>query len=84
MLTNPIWVVNTRMTAGKRSMDDSDSPPPQRKSSVNAWAALKQMVREEGPGSLWHGVMPALILVSNPSIQYMVHLVRYLFMRVAV
>jgi adenine nucleotide transporter 17 len=84
MITNPIWVVNTRMTTAKRIADDAEndtkSPPLSRKDETVAQdkkaptmvQVLRQMVQEEGLGSLFHGVTPALILVSNPSIQYMV------------
>ena len=93
LITNPVWVVNTRMTTGKgsKSIDDEDSPntspknssdniatatAPTKKSmmkhSKSSWALAYDIVKEDGIGALWQGVMPALILVSNPSIQYMV------------
>ena len=61
--TNPIWVVNTRMSTIKAKS------PEQAKSS---WTVLLEIVRDEGPLALLKGVVPGLILVTNPAIQYMV------------
>ena len=149
LITNPVWVINTRITAGKRSMDDDDTGTSDRFSQLEddnqpfpcmcvstasnassptteatspssaassprmaprqslqqrqqqqsqqqqlqqsqqqqqqaqktkktsrkpdgAWQMLLAILREDGIAALWQGVMPALILVANPSIQYMV------------
>lgn len=116
LITNPVWVINTRLATGNKRLEEDDSPgntpPGSRKSSAsslqqqqqaqlrsfrngnasaadtsisesstavsdkkakeNAIQLLFSILREEGVGSLWQGVMPALILVANPSIQYMV------------
>ena len=61
--TNPIWVLNTRMSTIKAKSPDHS------KSSV---AVLLEIVAEEGPLALFKGVVPGLILVTNPAIQYMV------------
>ena len=63
MATNPIWVLNTRMSTIKAKSPDSA------KSSA---AVLVDIVSEEGLGALFKGVIPGLILVTNPAIQYMV------------
>jgi adenine nucleotide transporter 17 len=72
LITNPIWVVNTRMTARK---SDSDSPslpgaPPAKAPST--LGTLLALLRDEGPARLFAGVMPALVLVINPILQYTV------------
>ena len=71
-MTNPIWVVNTRMTARKNESDDAGLPGgekrPQRKSSTIG--TLMSLLRDEGPASLFAGVLPALVLVINPILQY--------------
>ena len=73
VLTNPIWVVNTRLTARKRSLDDEASgdgkaatKPP------NALQTALTMLKEDGILSFFQGILPALILVVNPTIQYFV------------
>lgn len=57
LATNPIWVANTRMTvsgAGRTS----------------TLRTLIRIIKTEGVGALLAGVLPALILVVNPIIQY--------------
>ncbi|KAJ9089701.1 hypothetical protein DSO57_1010198 [Entomophthora muscae] len=73
LITNPIWVVNTRMATRKHSLDDSDDPELKQKSPISSFQALKGIFIEDGPFALWQGVVPALILVSNPIIQYAVY-----------
>ena len=74
LITNPIWVVNTRMTA-RQSDSSANLPPssttsdkPVRKSS--SFATLIKLFRNEGPTALFAGILPALILVINPILQY--------------
>lgn len=59
LITNPIWVVNTRMTAAQSSS---------RKPST--LSTLISLIRDEGPTALFAGVLPALVLVINPILQY--------------
>ncbi|CAK7241943.1 MAG: hypothetical protein STHCBS139747_003416 [Sporothrix thermara] len=80
ILTNPIWVVNTRMTtrqraaksdeeageAGEVGKDGKDG----KKKSVSTLGTLLALLREEGPRALFAGVVPALVLVINPILQY--------------
>ncbi|MCJ1423798.1 hypothetical protein MMC29_001683 [Sticta canariensis] len=72
LITNPIWVINTRMTA--RSTDSPSSLPlpstaqkPRKPSTIST---LLSLFREEGPAALFAGVLPALVLVINPILQY--------------
>ncbi len=74
MITNPIWVVNTRMTARKR-----EETLPAAETYKNAMvsnqapgtvATFMKIVREEGFLRLFAGVLPALVLVINPILQY--------------
>lgn len=72
LLTNPIWVINTRMTARKNESDESELPgaarkPTQKPSTI---ATLLTLLRDEGVGGLFAGVIPALVLVINPILQY--------------
>jgi adenine nucleotide transporter 17 len=79
ILTNPIWVVNTRMTTRRQSLEASQELVVEG-SGAKAVAAAKKppttigtllaLLREEGPSALFRGVIPALILVINPILQY--------------
>lgn len=72
ILTNPIWVVNTRMTTRKTSDNKEGETlpggaPPKKPSTLGTLAAL---LKNEGPQALFAGVVPALVLVINPILQY--------------
>lgn len=56
--SNPIWVANTRMTVTK--------------SKNSTVKTMVDIIRKDGPMTLFNGLKPALILVSNPIIQYTV------------
>ncbi len=73
ILTNPIWVVNTRVTTRKADADNEDLPggglaKPAKKPTT--LGTLLKLLREEGPQALFAGVVPALVLVINPILQY--------------
>ena len=75
LITNPIWVVNTRMTARQADSSSSELPTfatvpgkPARKPS--SFATLMALLKMEGPIALFAGVLPALVLVINPVLQY--------------
>jgi len=72
LLTNPIWVVNTRMTTRKQNKETDENLisgkiTPKALTTVGTLLAL---LREEGPQALFAGVVPALVLVINPILQY--------------
>ncbi|PLN77091.1 mitochondrial carrier [Aspergillus taichungensis] len=67
LLTNPIWVVNTRMTARNA---DSDGQTPEKKQRTSTISTLMELLQKEGPKALFAGVLPALVLVINPILQY--------------
>ena len=72
LLTNPIWVVNTRMTTRQRHNETDEAvlpgaKPPKAPTTVGTLLAL---LKEEGPQALFSGVVPALVLVINPILQY--------------
>jgi len=67
LVTNPIWVVNTRMTTRKESLDENEQQKQKKLGTINT---ILKIINEDGIKGLWQGVVPALILVINPIIQY--------------
>lgn len=72
ILTNPIWVVNTRMTTRQRAVeaDEEAGAKDASKKKPSTIGTLLALLREEGPRALFAGVVPALVLVINPILQY--------------
>ncbi|OIW27981.1 putative peroxisomal membrane protein PMP47A [Coniochaeta ligniaria NRRL 30616] len=80
ILTNPIWVVNTRMTTRKtQAQEEVDGTLPlsnateakaKKVSAPTTVGTLLALLRKEGPQALFAGVVPALVLVINPILQY--------------
>ncbi|KAJ6808929.1 putative peroxisomal nicotinamide adenine dinucleotide carrier [Iris pallida] len=83
LLTNPIWVIVTRMQTHRKkkalpapvshSQDEAGQtaivePPPY--GTINA---VQELYDEAGIFGFWKGVIPTLIMVSNPSIQFMIY-----------
>lgn len=58
LLTTPLWVVNSRLK----------SPTPQHFTGL--LDGLVHIANVEGLSTLWSGIGPSLILVSNPAIQF--------------
>lgn len=78
LITNPIWVVNTRMTARKSETSEPVLPTKEgevpaiaeKKRAPNTLSTFLKIIREDGPARLFAGVLPALVLVINPILQY--------------
>lgn len=77
ILTNPIWVINTRMTTRKSDSDtavlkEGDDVEAQKKKQKKptTLGTLLALLQREGPQALFAGVVPALVLVINPILQY--------------
>uniref|UniRef100_A0A7N0T6D9 Peroxisomal nicotinamide adenine dinucleotide carrier n=1 Tax=Kalanchoe fedtschenkoi TaxID=63787 RepID=A0A7N0T6D9_KALFE len=85
LLTNPIWVVVTRMqTHGKfpKGSQPTDSSMRAENEAFLATMeplpfgthdAIQEVYDEAGILGFWRGVIPTLIMVSNPSIQFMLY-----------
>ncbi|KAM0941415.1 putative mitochondrial carrier domain superfamily, NAD/FAD transporter SLC25A32 [Dioscorea sansibarensis] len=80
LLTNPIWVIVTRMQTHKTKR----RPPPthalpfvpdnaNRPTPYGTSRAVRELYEEAGLTGFWKGVIPTLIMVSNPSIQFMLY-----------
>jgi adenine nucleotide transporter 17 len=72
LMTNPIWVVNTRMTTRKAESNEQVLPGAKPSKAPSTLGTLLALLRDEGPARLFAGVMPALVLVINPILQYTV------------
>ena len=70
LLTNPIWVVNTRMTARASQSNENLLPGSAPAKKPSTLATVIKLLREEGAVALFAGVLPALVLVINPILQY--------------
>lgn len=72
LLTNPIWVVNTRMTTRKRHHESDEPllPGSKQPKAPTTVGTLLSLLKDEGPQALFAGVVPALVLVINPILQY--------------
>lgn len=75
IITNPIWVINTRMTTRKHQAEEGEketlpggsTKPIKAPSTIGT---LISLLKKEGPAALFAGVLPALVLVINPILQY--------------
>ncbi|CAO1627237.1 unnamed protein product [Sympodiomycopsis kandeliae] len=63
LITNPIWVINTRQTV--RTSDKSNSTK-----KLSFLETLYKIINDDGVTALWRGIGPALFLVINPILQY--------------
>lgn len=73
--TTPFWVVSTRLAVQRPGSHGSSSrgASPSGRSYSGMLDGLTTIYREEGIGALWNGTGPSLLLVSNPSIQFVVY-----------
>ncbi|OIW16178.1 hypothetical protein TanjilG_18893 [Lupinus angustifolius] len=85
LLTNPIWLVVTRMQTHRK--DSSKALSGQKLSDATEQTTLsaverppygtsnvvQEVYQEAGVLGFWKGVLPTLIMVSNPSIQFMLY-----------
>ena len=67
LVTNPIWVVKTRLQLQDRM------PGTSVKAYVGAIDCFRSIVREEGISGLYRGLLPSLLLVSHGAIQMAVY-----------
>ncbi|XP_065359345.1 peroxisomal membrane protein PMP34 [Calliphora vicina] len=67
--TTPFWVVNTRC----RMRDVAGTSDEVNKYYKSLLSGLQYVAKTEGVKGLWSGTIPSLILVSNPSLQFMMY-----------
>ncbi|KAF3329066.1 hypothetical protein FCM35_KLT06144 [Carex littledalei] len=86
LLTNPIWVVVARMQTHKKTRKETTAvdglpavlhPVPQpalvENSPYKTSQVVHELYNEAGFLGFWKGVVPTLIMVSNPAIQFMLY-----------
>lgn len=69
VITNPIWVANTRMTVNNKASTNGETEPTNR----STFQVIKEIFQKEGLKGLFAGIGPALILVLSPMIQFTVY-----------
>ncbi|PWN20542.1 mitochondrial carrier, partial [Microstroma glucosiphilum] len=72
VITNPIWVVNTRQTVrvGVDSGSGSKGKPGAPVRKMGFLETIRYIISTDGVPALWRGLGPALFLVINPILQY--------------
>ncbi|CAG9463647.1 unnamed protein product [Pedinophyceae sp. YPF-701] len=86
LVTNPIWVVVTRMQAAQKKVRASASeagkpgPSAQRSSTkgvaemeAGMIATARELHREAGALGFYRGLLPTLLMVCNPTLQYVLY-----------
>ncbi|GAX81998.1 hypothetical protein CEUSTIGMA_g9426.t1 [Chlamydomonas eustigma] len=79
LVTMPASVVATRMQAQSKvqmelaSVSGAAGSVRGAGSSSSAWAVISRIWTESGLGGFWSGLLPALVLVVNPAVQYMLY-----------
>ena len=69
LATNPIWILVTRMQANRKRKESAEGNGQTREVTLTETAT--KLYEESGVLGFWKGVAASLIMVSNPSIQYM-------------
>lgn len=78
-LTNPIWLIKTRMQLQLKKVQQQQKLAIKASSAIikdpykNMWHAARTIVKEEGPMALYKGTIPALMLVSNGGVQMVIY-----------
>ncbi|CAN8317433.1 unnamed protein product [Cochlearia groenlandica] len=84
LMTNPIWVIVTRMQTYRKMPKDQKAVSESPSSDVEAlvpveprpygtFNTIREIYDEAGVTGFWKGVIPTLIMVSNPSMQFMLY-----------
>ncbi|KAG7459375.1 hypothetical protein MATL_G00210090 [Megalops atlanticus] len=68
LLTTPMWVVNTRLKLQGAKFRNEDLHQTHYKGILDAFS---QIINNEGAATLWNGMLPSLVLVFNPAVQFM-------------
>ena len=77
ILTNPIWVIKTRLMSQSSRVASDGMRAPWHYTST--WDAAKKMYKHEGLGSFYSGLKPAILGLSHVAVQFPLY--EYLKMR---
>ena len=67
LLTNPIWVVVTIMQAQRKAAGSTTNKP------ATLREVLRDLYADNGAMAFFKGLVPSLVMVSNPTIQYVLY-----------
>ncbi|KXS14273.1 mitochondrial carrier [Gonapodya prolifera JEL478] len=70
IITNPIWVVMTRTIARRSEMSKLGGTQPASGTGLSTFSVAADVFQKDGVAGFFTGLVPALILVINPIIQY--------------
>lgn len=72
LASTPLWTINMRITVAKKEESSTTTPGSTKASSgrKSFFGTAMEIIQDRGLVGLWAGLLPALILVSNPIIQY--------------
>mmetsp|Transcript_21329 Transcript_21329/g.26131 ORF Transcript_21329/g.26131 Transcript_21329/m.26131 type:complete len:389 (+) Transcript_21329:264-1430(+) len=73
LLTNPIWLIKTRMQLQVVSTPSQKQVPQIKTQYRGVIHAATTIIREEGPLALYKGAIPAMMLVSHGGIQFVTY-----------
>ncbi|KAG2326336.1 hypothetical protein Bca4012_035309 [Brassica carinata] len=84
LMTNPIWVIVTRMQTHKKMPKGLQTVPEPPSADVEAlvpveprpygtFNTIREIYDEAGVTGFWKGVVPTLIMVCNPAMQFMLY-----------
>lgn len=69
MVTNPIWVIKTRLMSQVSALSSWEGPRPQWH-YTSTWDAARKMYKTEGLRSFYSGLSPALLGLSHVAVQF--------------
>jgi adenine nucleotide transporter 17 len=73
LVTSPLWVANTRLKLGYPSKQKGENKQKQYSAQTSTMQCMVDIVNNEGWKALWSGTSSSLLLVTNPTIQFVVY-----------
>ena len=75
LITNPLWVVKTRMQLDSTNVvvRAAHPPPPRARAALGLHGAVRSIFRTDGLRGFYRGLGPAILLCSHGAVQMMVY-----------